>query len=560
MAHKYIQSPFSLGSLDKRVFASDAEVAAIFCLAEGRRKKKGFLSSNEEKMGFLWKANYPVYAMRSRNRSIFFDGLGLISENVLYRDIIDSEQFEKELSIISKVGPLRAFLTKHAKTFSDFKGSRSMRINNIISNQSLLSEMTDFVQKSSFKTPTKDTAVIFRVDKQMIYQIVSEFNDLIEQVEGGLESLEKISKSLRSSIDRAIQKVRDDKQKDFEKLNQEFEKLKPIVEDKIDEIRKNQEEDIKKLTEAMNKDSDVIYEKKNMYEKDVKRMNRLEDEANAEKKALSQRNDSIGEEYWSKQATKNKDFAADLMKAIKASAEKIEKIQFRFNASLKRLNEKNEKEIRNEEERLIDLEIKRDADSDMKDMIINELEHRNSRISSQISKLCESKEKDKSKLMDMTTSWSPDKNCVILIQLYIAKYENGSRTRYEVFAPAIVKSYSSFKKGRRAFTGLESKLLHLLTPVGSHFEEFFTKGFGNLITTNSKFEDAILKASSNINLFKESGRGKLFGNGLDILKKEGWLSNQEYKKMLFGLNIAFKLASSYDPDFELEESKSPSPK
>jgi len=560
MAHKYIQPQFSLDSMDRSIFSSDAEVATIFCLAEGRRKKRGFLSSNEEKLVFLWKANYPIYAMRYRDRSILLDGLGLRSKNVFYQDTIDLVQFEKEVSAISKVGPVRAFLTKHANTFRDFKGSRNMRINNIISNQSLLSEMTDFLQKSSFKTPTKDTAVIFRVDKQMIDQIVSKFNGFIEQVEAELESLEKINKSLRYNTDQAIKKVLDDKQKDIEKLNQELEKLKPIVNGEIDEMRKKQEENIQNLTETMKKDSDAICEKKSMYEKVVKKMNCLEDEANVEKKVLSQRGDDIGEEYWSKQATKNKDIAADLVKAIKTSSEKIEKIQFRFKASLKRLNEKFEKKIRNEEEQVIDLETKRDTESDMKDMIINELEHRNSLVSSQISKLCESKQKDKSKLIEMTTSWSPEKNCVILIPLYLAKYENVNRTRYEVFAPAILKSYTSFKQVRRTFTSLESKLVHLLTPVGPQFEEFFIKGFRNLIAANRKFEDATLKASSRINLFKESGRGKLFGNGLDILKKEGWLTNQEYKKMLFGLNLAFKLAPSDDPDFELEESKNLSPK
>jgi hypothetical protein len=209
---------------------------------------------------------------------------------------------------------------------------------------------------------------------------------------------------------------------------------------------------------------------------------------------------------------------------------------------------------------VINLETKRDAESDMKDMIINELEHRNSLISSQISKLCESKQKDKAKFIEMSTSWSPEKNCVILIPLYLAKYENGDKTRYEVFAPAIVKSYASFKKTRRAFTSLESKLSHLLTPVGPQFEAFLTKGFGDLITNNRKFEDTILESSSKINLFKEYGRGKLFGNGMDILKNEGWLTNQEYKKMLFGLNLAFKLAPLDDPDFEIEESKKPPPK
>ena len=157
MEHKYLQSLFSLGPIDKGVFSLNAEVAAIFCLAEGRRKKKSFLSSKEEKLVSLWKANYPIYVMRWLDRSILFDGLGLISENVLYRDIIDMEQFEKELSTISKVGPLRAFLTRHAMTFSNFKGSRSVRINNIISKQMLLSEMIDFIQKTEQKNLPRTT-------------------------------------------------------------------------------------------------------------------------------------------------------------------------------------------------------------------------------------------------------------------------------------------------------------------------------------------------------------------------------------------------------------------
>jgi len=558
MEHKYLQSLFSLGPIDKGVFSLNAEVAAIFCLAEGRRKKKSFLSSKEEKLVLLWKANYPIYVMQWLDRSILFDGLGLISENVLYRDIIDLKQFEKELSTISKVGPLRAFLTRHAMTFSNFKGSRSVRINNIISKQMLLSEMIDFIQKTEQKKPTKDhpSTVIRGVNNQEIDQTVSGFNDLIDKVETGLGSLENLNKCLRSSTDRAKQKILEDKQKDFEKFNEKFENLKPIVKDKIEAMRNKHKEDIQDLTETKNKESERIYEKKDIYEKNLKKMNLIVDEVNAEKKALSLRGDSVGEKYWSEESTKSKDTATDLMKAIKTASEKIEKIQFRFDASLKRLNEKSEKEIRIEEERLNDIETKRDTESDMKDKIINELEYRNLLITSQISKLCTSKEKDKSKLIEMTSSWNPENNCVILVPLYLAKYENGNKTRYEVFAPAIVKSYASFKKVRRAFTGLESKLLHLRTPVGPHFEEFFTKGFKNSITPDKIFEDA------STNLFKESGqgRGKIFGNGLDTLKKDGWLGNQEYKKMMMGLNLAFKLATLSDPDFELEESKNPSQK
>ena len=568
MTHEHIQLPFSSGSLDKETFSSDTEVASVFCLAENRRKKKGFLRSSEEQLVFLLKINYPIYVMKSciqiqkvfRQRSILLDGLGSISENVLDRTIIDLEQFKKELSTISKVGPLRAFLTRHAMTFSNFKGSRSVLINNIISKQMLLSEMIDFIQKTEQKQRkvTKDhpATMIRGVNNQEIDQTVSVFNDLIDKVETGLGSLENLNKCLRSSTDRAKQKILEDKQKDFEKFNEKFENLKPIVKDKIEAMRNKHEEDIQDLTETKNKESERIYEKKDIYEKNLKKMNRIVDELNAEKKALSLRGDNVGEKYWSEESTKSKDTTTDLMKAIKTASEKIEKIQFRFDASLKRLNEKSEKEIRIEEERLSDIETKRDTESDMKDKIINELEYRNLLITSQISKLFTSKEKDKSKLIEMTSSWNPENNCVILVPLYLAKYENGNKTRYEVFAPAIVKSYASFKKVRRAFTGLESKLLHLRTPVGPHFEEFFTKSFKNSITPDKIFEDA------STNLFKESGqgRGKIFGNGLDTLKKDGWLGNQEYKKMMMGLNLAFKLATPGDPDFELEESKNPSQK
>lgn len=551
MAHKYIQTQFALPDNDRGIFSSDTEAASIFCLVEERRKKKGFLSSGEEKNTALLQTNYPVYAIKWRDRCILFDGLGTISENVTHRDIIDLNKFEKDLSNISKVGQLREFLTKNTKTFNQFTGNRKMKINNIISNHVLLSEITDFIKKSSLKTPTKDTAVIFRVDNQVIQQTVSEFENLMKQVEQEIESLEKVNKILRSSTDKAIQEIQNDKNKDIEIFNQEWSKLKPIIDEKINEIQKKQSEEIQNINDVLNKEIDVLKEEKQKYEKEIRKRTRLEEETISEKKTLSQHGDLVGEQYWNKEALRNKDIIADVFTLIKTDVDSIEKIQFRYDATLKRLREKFEDQIEKAQDQLNNIESKHNASIDMKDLIINEFEHRYALISAQISDQCESKLKDKEKLIEMTTSWNPNENCVILVPLYLAKNEMMDKTRYDVFAPSIVKSYTTFKKSKRVFAGLETKISNLLSPIGQEYSEFFTKNFRDLMTNNKKFEDAIIEVSEKTNLFKKSDRGKLFSDGFNCLKKEGWLDNQEYKRMLVGLNLSFKLASSDNPDFAI---------
>ena len=63
------------------------------------------------------------------------------------------------------------------------------------------------------------------MNNQEIDQAVSVFNDLIDKVETGLGSLENLNKCLRSSTDRAKQKILEDKQKDFEKVKDFFESM-----------------------------------------------------------------------------------------------------------------------------------------------------------------------------------------------------------------------------------------------------------------------------------------------------------------------------------------------
>jgi len=102
------------------------------------------------------------------------------------------------------------------------------------------------------------------------------------------------------------------------------------------------------------------------------------------------------------------------------------------------------------------------------------------------------------------------------------------------------------KNIRKTFWSLESKILNLMTPIGKEFEEFFTKSFINIISTNKKFEEIMCQNLEETNIFREHNRGKLFGIGLESLKREGWLNNDEYKRILSALNISYKLASKED--------------
>ncbi len=544
MTFGYIQLPFSLKAVDRERFDVETEIASVFCLAEERRKKKGLLSGTEENFSYLLKTNYPLYAMRWRDRCILLDGLGSISEYVIYRDITDVEQLLSNLSKSSeKVGTLRAFLANNSQTFSEFRTSRRKQLNYVLSNVALLSELTDFLQRSPSVLPNREISVCVRVDRTMVEQIIEEFDTLVTHLEQDIESLEKIDKNIRSSIEKAIRDIITDKEEELGTHNQELEKLRPIVEKNVEELRKKRSADLLIHKEALEKETAPINEEMQICENDVKRMNLIEQECNKEKKVLVQREDKVGSEYWSKQAELNKAQAAEIWKAIKECSERLEKIQFKSDAAEKRLMERYDMQIKAEEKRLEELENKRDADAEIKELVIKEIEHRYSLISSQISNLIKVKHQDKSRLFDMTISWTPEKNSVLLVPLYLTKYQSEDKRRYDVYSPVVVQSHASFKNFRISFGGLESKISHLIIHIGKESEEFLAKGFLNMMTSNKKFEEAVLKSSLETNLLTDTNRGKIFGKGLEYLKGKGLLTNEDYKRMLHALNLSFSLAS-----------------
>jgi hypothetical protein len=542
MAYTYVQPPFALTSMDRGTFTTDAEAASVFCLAERRRKKKGLLGGTEERVVSLMKTNYPIYAIRWRDRSILLDGLGSVFEYVVYQDLVEVEPFLKDLEKAStEVGSLRAFLTKNDQTFREFKGSRRLKMNSIVSNVMLLSELTDYIKKSLPTKTVKETAVCFRVDKQTVAQIVSEFDTLVKQVEQDLMSFKRIEQSLRASIDKAKQLIKEDKEKDLERLNQDLDQLKPTVEAKVKEIQREQDLELENFLHSIELESVDIREEKAKCELDVKRLTSVQNECLEEKKASSQRDDRVGADFWNTQVETQKMRIADIWKTIKECSNHLEQIQFKSDATVKLLTDKYEKQKREVEDRLTDKEVSRDSEMAIKDIIMEELEHRYSLISDQINRLAEAKKSDLNRLNDMTTSWHPEEDQVVLVSLYLIGYGGERRERYDVYAPVVANSYTVFKKTfGRTFMGLDSKMTRLLTPIGREFAIFFEKGFLNILESNKKFEEAILTASRGTNLLESPHRGRIFQTGLESLKSEGWLTEDEYQKMLLSLNLSFK--------------------
>jgi hypothetical protein len=549
MSYRYIQPKFSQRNLDRETFTSEAEIASIFCLAEERRKKKGLLGGTEENLTHLLRTNYPIYAIRWANRSILIDGLGSTSTNIVYKDLIDTREFIKNLLKASdQVGSFRSFLSKNANTFKEFKSNRQMQLNYVISDIPLLTEITDFVKKSVITTePPKDTSVFFRVDKQMVRQIISEFDALVKKVDNDIESLEEVDSYLHSSIDTAKNRIIEDKQNEYNNYNYELEKLTPSIKKEIEELTNSWDEELLKIKTEADEESKPIISEKEKYERELKKLSLIEAECVDERKALNQRLDRIGEDYWSKEAAINKAQKSEIWKVIKDSNEKLEKIKFKQDAKTKRLNDNFERAKGLEEEKIREIEIHREAALDIKERIIKEIDYRYSIISSQLSNLLEIKRKNKSKLSKMTSAWVPEQNSIILVPLYLIKYQNYDQLRYDIRAPSIINSSNVIKKNiRKTFWSLESKILNLMAPIGKEFDEFFTKSFINIISTNKKFEEIISQTLEETNIFHEHNRGKLFGTGLESLKREGWLNNDEYKKILSALNLSYKLSSKED--------------
>jgi len=532
--------PYVVEDVDrKKSFTNDMEVATTLCLAEARRKKLGILGASPEKISFISKLYYPLWAFPWENGCLITDGLGTLSYTVVHMKLPDVILFVEDIEKSTTVRELyRSTLKSHAQTFKDFIAAVPISMDSIVADKGLLSTILEYVKQGAplkegateppVSTPLKlnEEAALEKAQKIIDYwrQIRSE----IRSLEYAINLLDEQTRFHESKILREMEQIQ-------EMYKGEILRIKPIVEKIVDRLTTERDTKILKVMKATERKLKALLKDRDMHERKLRRLERSRADFEKRRKTRRRRGDKRGEAYWNRELRKCQDQISKIQGEMQEVSQLIEHTRKEGEVAVKTLHENYQTMIDRERKRIVELEDSRDSVVGLKQREIEELRSEASPIISLIGQLLEQKRLHASKLQEITISWKPGEVTLIHVPFYLIRYEAEAKSRYQVYPPVVAMGYEGIlKKVQRTLRSfsLESRIKLLLRPRARALKETLASVFIQKMKEDKAFEEIIYDMGCSNSLFNIPNFREMLSRGMEELKNEGWVSPEEKDAIL----------------------------
>jgi hypothetical protein len=521
-------------------FKYDMEVAAVICLSEAKRKKIGLLASSREKISFISKLYYPLWAFSWRNGSLFLDGLGLRSHKLRYMKPPDLEAFLEKVSENRSVRRLyRKTLKRHMKTFEDFVESKGICFEALLGNRNLLSEISGYVNSDITNQKRMKSSIVLvppRVDDKgalkKVQKLVSHRDRIQSEIKGLIYTIKVLREETNfheQKILREIDQTRKTYQKKILLIKSDVEKIAETktlkLNRKIEEISKVAE---KRLRNAI--------KKRDKYERELQKLEEKRNNYIHRRNARSHKGDKTGASRWSRRLKMCQKKISNIKKDIQTASKLVKSTQKQCASKIKNLKENHELATRREEKKISELESSLNSENLVKQQEIKEIRTDTFYTINLIEQLLDKKISLASELDELTLPWKPNnKAALVCIPFYLVKYENKKKTRYDVFPPTLVQSYEGIiRRIQRVVLSfsLENRIRLLLRPRSESLKDMLTSVFTKNVLEDDSLERVVSSLGSSNSLLKASDFIERLAKGTQELESEGWISLEERNQIL----------------------------
>jgi len=536
MSSSSLTLPYVVEDKERRKpFTRDIEAAAVLCLAEAKRKKPGILGAPpQEKLSFISKLHYPLWAIPWENECIIVDGLGILSHTIVYMKPPDIKPFVEDLKRSTTARELfRSALKSHTKTFEGFVETTQVSMNAIVANREILSTISRYIKQGLIlkKGATEPlTSIPLKLDEKVAMERAENLFDRWKLIQSEI-------KSLQYAIDVLNEKTRLHEHKiagEIEQIQKTFEdKISPIkseVEKKVEQLATERNAKIKKIFEASERELEVALKERAEHEQKLEKLERDKRVYQKRKQIRKRRGNEAGVTYWDHKIKVCKNKISEVKGKINVLSQFIERTRKQCELGVKKLNESYQEMIVLERKRISDLEALRDSQIEMAKKEVGELMSEASLIRNLIGQLIEEKKLHASKLKEITIIWSPEDATLINVPFYVFKYETDEKSRYHVHPPVIAMGYEGIvrriQKTIWSFS-LESRIKLLLRSRSRALKEMFTSIFAERMLEDETLGRIVSEMGSSNNLLNVQNFGEALVRGVEELKVEGWINREE---------------------------------
>ncbi len=510
-------------------FTKDMEMAAIFCLAEADRKKgEGLiLKKPAENLAFIAEAYYPIWLVPWRERTLLFDGLGVIEHKLSYDVLPDIKAFDNDIQGSAKT--LEAYsvaLSQNSSFFQDFTGKEEKTIDGLITDANFIQDFVAYLSEvEEIGKPVTPKAVLApTLGESEISAFVEELSNLRGRSSEDIKNLGKSIKSLSSRTTELEKNLREEIKEIRKKFDQKIEAVKPRVSERTHQIQERYGEEITRISKRFERQLRPLHRDRVKFEKMQERLIAEMDRCDAEIKSCRLRKDEGTEIQWSQKLEKIKKKIPTLKKNIKDIDRRIEDAETAKQLEISKQRTKRDTHIEEAMKDLRELEASREARIRIKQQEMTSLKDMTSSIINQISELVEPKKTAVNELDRIGTPRRKDDQVLVYVPLYFVCYETEKKKRYVVYPPSIAGSMGILTKLKGVFGA--TKMKTFLQPRSKTITTLLNQ-LVILTDENPVFEKEVSAAGIKVNILRTTESRLGIKRGLKELKDEKWISESE---------------------------------
>ena len=523
----------------KKPFTQDMETAAILCLAEAKRKKPHILGTSQEKLSFISKLHYSLWTIPWDNDSILVDELEMFSHTTTYMKPPDVKLFVEDLQRSKTLrGLFRSVLKKHTKTFEDFIDTTQISMNAIVADKETLTTILQYIAQgptSEENTTAPITLIPPKLDEKFALEKAEKLFDKWRLTQSEIKGLQYAINALSEETKFHEQKIASEVEQIKETFEKKISRIKSEVDKKIEKLTIERNAKTKKIFETSEKELKGALKEKEKHEQKLEKLERNKRVYQKRKQIRKRKGNEAGVVYWDHKIKVCKNKISETKGKLKVLSQFIENTRKQSEHGIKKLSASYQGMIAKERKKVSNVENLRDSQIKMTQKEIEELMSETSSITNLIGQLIEQKRLHASRLKELTIPWRPEKATLINVPFYVFRYETEKKSRYHVHPPAVAMGYEGIiRKIQKVIWSfsLESRIKLLLHSRSKALEEMFTSRFAERMQEDKALVEVVYRIGSLNNLLKTQNFGEALVRGMEELKVEGWINQEEKDTIL----------------------------
>jgi len=518
----------------KKKFNLDMELTAILCLVEARRKRHVMVGFPSEKISFISKLHYPLWAVPWENGCLIIDGLQILSSTLTYTALPGMELFFNDIErgqIFRE--QFQNALDKHAQTFAGFSETVHIPMEAIETNKVLLSDVSEYVKEThALKADVTANIILIppKLNEDAAGEKAKKVFDLYERIQSDIKGLEHAARVL---IEMALfhgQKILREIELVNEAFKEEVDKVKLIVEKKVELLLEERDAKIEKMNRAAEVELNAKLREKERHQRELERLELNRTEYKRRLEVRRSRHNKIGVARWEHSLRTCENKISEVKERIRDLSHFIEKIRKQNQEDLNKLRYGYQTLLDRERKKITDIEASLESVTKAKEGENEKLRLMTRHIVSLIEELSEQKRLHAEELRSLTISWKPEHVTLIGLPFYLVGYKAEDKFHYRTYSPLrVMSSEGIVKKIEKTLLSfrLESRIKLLLQPRSKTLNRMFNTVLEEKMKTDRAFEGSLRELGVSNNLLTKADFKEALTKGVEELKAEGWIKPEE---------------------------------